>query len=106
MSQEHSHHPTNPSARLALEDGSLFGGVPIGAEGTTLGEVIFNTSATGYQEILTDPSYKGQIVLMTHPEIGNYGVNREDYESGRIHAVGFVVSRLSPFCSSWRAEHT
>lgn len=106
MSQEHSHHAIKQSARLVLEDGSFFNGVSIGATGTTLGEIIFNTSATGYQEILTDPSYKGQIVLMTHPEIGNYGVNREDYESGRIHAVGFVVSRLSPFCSSWRAEHT
>src|SRR6478609_1402119 len=87
-------------ARLALSDGSIFHGYSIGSEGTCYGELVFNTSATGYQEILTDPSYKGQMVLMTHPEIGNYGVNNEDYESAQIHAVGFVVSRLSPFCSS------
>lgn len=97
---------TRQSARLVLEDGSVFEGLSIGATGTSFGELIFNTSATGYQEILTDPSYKGQIVLMTYPEIGNYGVNMDDYESGRIHAIGFVVSRLSPFSSSWRAEHT
>lgn len=91
-------------ARLILEDGSVFHGFSIGASGSTLGEIIFNTSATGYQEILTDPSYKGQIVLMTYPEIGNYGVNREDYESAQIHAIGFVVSRISPQPSSWRSD--
>jgi len=91
-------------ARLILEDGSVFHGLSIGVTGTTLGEIIFNTSATGYQEILTDPSYKGQIVLMTYPEIGNYGVNREDYESAEIHAIGFVVSRMSPQPSSWRSD--
>jgi len=91
-------------ARLALSDGTIYHGYAIGSEGTCFGELVFNTSATGYQEILTDPSYRGQMVLMTHPEIGNYGVNHEDYESAKIHAVGFVVSRLSPFCSSWRAE--
>lgn len=105
---QHTETPviSKPAARLVLEDGTVFHGISIGSEGTTLGEICFNTSATGYQEILTDPSYKGQIVLMTHPEIGNYGVNQDDYESSRIHAIGFVVSRLSPFCSSWRAEHT
>jgi carbamoyl-phosphate synthase small subunit len=91
-------------ARLVLEDGSVFHGRSIGVPGTTLGEIVFNTSSTGYQEILTDPSYKGQIVLMTYPEIGNYGVNSDDFESGRIHAIGFIVSRLSPHTSSWRAE--
>lgn len=95
----------NPqTAKLMLEDGSLYEGSLIGAPGTTFGELVFNTASTGYQEILTDPSYKGQIVLMTYPEIGNYGVNREDYESERIHANGFVVRRLSPTSSSWRSQ--
>jgi carbamoyl-phosphate synthase small subunit len=91
-------------ARLMLEDGSVYEGQCIGVPGTTYGELVFNTSSTGYQEILTDPSYRGQIVLMTHPEIGNYGINSQDFESARINAIGFVVSRLSPFTSSWRAE--
>ena len=72
-------------AKLALEDGTVFTGVGFGAEGEVSGEVVFNTSMTGYQEILTDPSYRGQIVTMTYPEIGNYGVNPEDVESGRPH---------------------
>ena len=72
---------TRPMAKLALEDGSVFTGRAIGAEGETFGEVVFNTSMTGYQEVLTDPSYKGQIVTMTYPLIGNYGVNSEDRES-------------------------
>lgn len=92
------------SARLVLEDGSIYHGLSIGVPGTTLGELVFNTSSTGYQEILTDPSYRGQIVLMTYPEIGNYGINSDDFESSRINAIGFVVSRLSPFTSSWRSE--
>jgi carbamoyl-phosphate synthase small subunit len=87
-----------------LEDGSVYEGQCIGVPGTTFGELVFNTSSTGYQEILTDPSYRGQIVLMTYPEIGNYGINSQDFESARINAIGFVVSRLSPFTSSWRAE--
>lgn len=95
---------TRQSARLILEDGSVYHGLSIGVPGTTLGELVFNTSSTGYQEILTDPSYRGQIVLMTHPEIGNYGINSDDFESSRINAIGFVVSRLSPFTSSWRSE--
>lgn len=95
----------HPPARLVLEDGSVYHGQSIGVAGTSTGELIFNTSATGYQEILTDPSYKGQIVLMTHPEIGNYGINSDDFESARINAIGFVVSRLSPFTSSWRSEY-
>lgn len=98
--------PTDPCipARLILEDGSVFHGQSIGVPGSTLGELVFNTSSTGYQEILTDPSYRGQIVLMTYPEIGNYGINSDDFESTRINAIGFVVSRLSPFTSSWRSE--
>jgi carbamoyl-phosphate synthase small subunit len=99
--RQDEHYP----ARLILEDGSVFQGLSIGVPGTTLGEIIFNTSATGYQEILTDPSYQGQMVLMTQPEIGNYGINRDDFESARIHAVGFVISRLSPTTSSWRSEY-
>jgi carbamoyl-phosphate synthase small subunit len=87
-----------------LEDGHVFHGQAIGVPGTTFGELVFNTSATGYQEVLTDPSYRGQIVLMTYPEIGNYGVNPEDYESSQIHVAGFVVKRLSPYTSSWRAQ--
>jgi carbamoyl-phosphate synthase small subunit len=97
---------TKHPAWLVLEDGSVMEGFSIGAEGTTLGEIVFNTSATGYQEILTDPSYKGQIVLMTYPEIGNYGVNSEDVESEQVHAAGFVVRRLSSVTSSWRAGCT
>ena len=77
-------------AKLALEDGTVFTGVGFGAEGEVSGEVVFNTSMTGYQEILTDPSYRGQIVTMTYPEIGNYGVNPEDVESGRPHLSGFI----------------
>ncbi|MEM0951676.1 MAG: glutamine-hydrolyzing carbamoyl-phosphate synthase small subunit [Cyanobacteria bacterium P01_H01_bin.74] len=91
-------------ACLVLEDGSIFEGKAVGQSGQTFGEIVFNTSATGYQEILTDPSYKFQIVLMTYPEIGNYGINSDDFESKTIQAAGFVVSRLSPFTSSWRAE--
>jgi carbamoyl-phosphate synthase small subunit len=91
-------------AILALEDGSLFRGQAFGARASACGEVCFNTSMTGYQEILTDPSYKGQIVTMTYPLIGNYGVNRQDVESWRPHAAGFVIRELSPLVSSWRAD--
>ena len=91
-------------AILALEDGSIFHGKAFGARATACGEVCFNTSMTGYQEILTDPSYKGQIVTMTYPEIGNYGVNSQDVESWRPHAAGFVIRELSPVVSNWRAE--
>lgn len=91
-------------AILALEDGSLFKGEAFGAHASACGEVCFNTSMTGYQEILTDPSYKGQIVTMTYPLIGNYGVNRQDMESWRPHAGGFVVRELSPVVSNWRAD--
>ena len=91
-------------AWLVLEDGTAFRGRSIGAEGEVFGEVVFNTSITGYQEILTDPSYKGQIVCMTYPHIGNYGVNDEDVESSRPWVEGFVVRELSPIVSNFRAQ--
>ena len=91
-------------AILALEDGSLFHGEGFGARASACGEVCFNTSMTGYQEILTDPSYKGQIVTMTYPLIGNYGINRCDIESWRPHVGGFVIRELSPVVSNWRAD--
>jgi carbamoyl-phosphate synthase small subunit len=92
------------AAKLALEDGTVFTGTSIGAEGEVDGEVCFNTSMTGYQEILTDPSYRGQIVTMTYPQIGNYGVNAEDLESPKPHLAGFVVRELSGRVSNFRAE--
>jgi len=91
-------------AILALEDGTVFHGMGFGARASACGEVCFNTSMTGYQEILTDPSYKGQIVTMTYPLIGNYGVNSQDVESWRPHAAGFVIRELSPVVSNWRAD--
>src|SRR5574337_475288 len=91
-------------AVLALADGLVFEGLSFGATGTTEGEVVFNTSMTGYQEILTDPSYKGQIVTMTYPLIGHYGVNLQDVESWRPHVAGFVIRELSPVVSNWRAD--
>ena len=90
-------------AMLALEDGSVFRGRPFGASGTCEGEVVFNTAMTGYQEILTDPSYKGQIVTMTYPLIGNYGINPQDVESRQPHVAGFVVKELSPVSSNYRS---
>ncbi len=91
-------------AKLALEDGTVFTGAAFGATGEVDGEVCFNTSMTGYQEILTDPSYKGQIVTMTYTEIGNYGVNSEDLESERPHLQGFVVRNRSSLASNFRSE--
>jgi carbamoyl-phosphate synthase small subunit len=91
-------------AILALADGTVFEGSALGFEGETVGEVVFNTAMTGYQEILTDPSYKGQIVTMTCPHIGNYGVAKEDGESRRIWAEGFIVRESSRRPSNWRAE--
>ena len=93
-----------PRAALALEDGSLFEGRPFGRAGEVTGEVVFNTALCGYQEVLTDPSYAGQIVTMTYPHIGNYGVNREDVESARPQVAGFVVRESSTVVSSWRAS--
>jgi carbamoyl-phosphate synthase small subunit len=89
---------------FALEDGTVFGGDGFGERATACGEAVFNTSMTGYQEILTDPSYKGQIVSMTYPQIGNYGVNAEDVESWRPHVAGFLVRELSGVASNWRTE--
>ena len=98
---------TDPQiAKLALEDGAVFTGRAFGASGTSQGEVVFNTSMTGYQEILTDPSYKGQIVTMTYPLIGNYGVNAEDVESKRPHVSGFVVKELAALHSNYRANES
>lgn len=94
------------TAILALEDGSIFPGTGFGARASACGEVCFNTSMTGYQEILTDPSYKGQIVTMTYPLIGNYGVNNVDVESWRPHVAGFVVREVSPLVSNWRADYS
>lgn len=91
-------------AILALEDGSVFVGEGFGAPASACGEVCFNTSMTGYQEILTDPSYKGQIVTMTYPLIGNYGINEVDIESWQPHVAGFVIRELSPVVSNWRAD--
>ncbi|MCX5726115.1 MAG: glutamine-hydrolyzing carbamoyl-phosphate synthase small subunit [Candidatus Saganbacteria bacterium] len=91
-------------AILALEDGTIFEGFSFGAAGEETGEVVFNTSMTGYQEVLTDPSYKGQIVTMTYPLIGNYGINTEDFESDKPHLEGFVVREASGIVSNWRAE--
>ena len=94
------------NAILALENGVWFRGRAVGASGRTTGEVVFNTSMTGYQEILTDPSYAGQIVTMTCPQIGNYGVAPDDVESERPHVAGFVVREASPVASNWRATGT
>ncbi len=93
-----------PPAKLALEDGTVYPGLSFGAAGEVEGEVCFNTSMTGYQEILTDPSYRGQIVTMTYPEIGNYGVNAEDVESGRPWLSGFVVRERSRVASNFRSD--
>src|SRR5262245_36195652 len=95
--------PTPKPAVLALEDGSIFRGRAFGADGIVSGECVFNTSMTGYQEILTDPSYFGQIVTMTAVQIGNYGVNDEDTEADRPKCTGFVVRELSPVVSNWRS---
>jgi carbamoyl-phosphate synthase small subunit len=93
-------------AKLALEDGTVFAGTSIGADGEVDGEVCFNTSMTGYQEILTDPSYRGQIVTMTYPQIGNYGVNAEDVESQKPQLAGFVVREYSRTQSNFRSERS
>lgn len=94
------------SAILALADGSLFSGYTIGVDGQTVGEVIFNTTSTGYQEILTDPSYAEQIITLTSPHVGNVGVNTDDQESYRIWAAGLIIRELSPIVSNWRAKQS
>src|SRR5436190_16625813 len=90
------------SALLTLEDGSVFRGTSIGVEGQTVGEVVFNTAMTGYQEILTDPSYAGQVVTLTYPHIGNTGTNAEDAESRKVYASGLVIRDLPLVASNWR----
>ena len=94
------------TAVLALENGTIYHGQSAGFEGETSGEVVFNTSMTGYQEVLTDPSYAGQIVTMTCAEIGNYGVSPEDVESRKPHVAGFIIRDESPVASNWRAQST
>jgi carbamoyl-phosphate synthase small subunit len=91
-------------AILALEDGTVFKGISVGAEGRTLGEVVFNTAMSGYQEILTDPSYYRQIVTLTYPHVGNVGTNSDDFESTRIYAAGLVIRDLPRLLSNWRSE--
>ena len=93
------------SALLALEDGTIFSGKSIGVNGATSGEVVFNTAMTGYQEILTDPSYFKQLVTLTYPHIGNTGTNKSDFESPRAFAAGLIIRDLSPIASSWRKEN-
>src|SRR6266568_7549374 len=98
---------TNPDAALlVLADGTVFIGNSIGATGSATGEVVFNTAITGYQEILTDPSYCQQIVTLTYPHIGNYGVNNEDVEAGKVHAAGLVIRDLPLIASNFRTSQT
>jgi carbamoyl-phosphate synthase small subunit len=101
-----SHQGTTPPAILALADGTVFVGTSIGATGSTSGEVVFNTALTGYQEILTDPSYARQIVTLTYPHIGNYGVNAEDVEASKVYAAGLIIRDLPLVASSFRADLT
>lgn len=101
-----SQQGTNPPAILALADGTVFVGTSIGAPGSTTGEVVFNTALTGYQEILTDPSYCQQIVTLTYPHIGNYGVNEEDVEANKIHAAGLIIRDLPLIASNFRSHLT
>jgi len=101
-----SRQGTFPPAILALADGTVFPGISIGASGSTTGEVVFNTAMTGYQEILTDPSYCQQIVTLTYPHIGNYGVNDEDVEAGKVHAAGLIIRDLPLIASNFRASRT
>jgi carbamoyl-phosphate synthase small subunit len=98
--------PNQDQALLALADGTLFHGVSIGAAGQTVGEVVFNTSLTGYQEILTDPSYNRQIVTLTYPHVGNYGVNEEDVEASKVHAAGLIIKDLPILESNFRRTVT
>src|SRR5271170_2791219 len=91
-------------ATLALEDGRIFAGEGYGAPGEALGEVVFNTSLTGYQEIATDPSYAGQIVVLTNPQIGNYGTNAADNEAAKPYIEGLIVREFSTISSNWRSE--
>jgi len=101
-----SQQARRPFALLALADGTVFIGTSIGAPGSTTGEVVFNTSLTGYQEILTDPSYCRQIVTLTYPHIGNYGINQEDIEAGKVHAAGLIIRDLPLIASNFRSTIT
>jgi carbamoyl-phosphate synthase small subunit len=101
-----SQQASRPIALLALADGTVFIGTSIGAPGSTTGEVVFNTSLTGYQEILTDPSYCRQIVTLTYPHIGNYGINEEDIEAGKVHAAGLIIRDLPLIASNFRSSLT
>src|SRR5262249_35259798 len=92
------------SCRLVLEDGVAFEGRSVGATGTALGEVVFSTSMTGYQEMLTDPSYAGQILTLTYPLIGNYGVTKDDFESRKVQAAGFIIKQMADAPSNWRSQ--
>ena len=96
----------NSEAILLLEDGSTFRGQSIGIKGSSVGEVVFNTSMTGYQEIITDPSYDSQIITFTNPHIGNTGVNSEDMESLKIHASGIIIRDIGVSSNSWRKTDT
>ncbi len=96
---------TTPAV-LALADGTIFRGISVGADGKTIGEVVFNTAMTGYQEILTDPSYCRQIVTLTYPHIGNTGSNSEAMESSKVHVSGLVIRDCSAIASSWRSERS
>ena len=98
--------PVGPPALLALEDGTVFRGCGFGATGEAFGEAVFNTAMSGYQEVLTDPSYAGQVVAMTCPHQGNYGTNRDDAESARVRVAAFAVREASRRVSSWRGERT
>ena len=98
--------PSFSPALLALADGTVFRGYSIGAPGHTIGEVVFNTAITGYQEILTDPSYARQIVTLTYPHIGNVGVNAEDVEATKVHAAGLIIRDLPVLASNFRMERT
>ena len=93
-------------AHLVLADGTIYTGTAFGAAGTSVGEVVFNTGMTGYQEILTDPSYAGQLVALTYPIIGNYGVTPDDFESRRVQVAGFIVKELADAPSNWRSVGT
>ena len=106
MTQETRRTDERSQAHLVLADGHVWSGVAIGADRTSIGEVVFTTGMTGYQEVLTDPSYCGQIVTMTAPEMGNVGVNPEDLECDRSYVAGFVINQLSPIASNWRARQS
>ncbi|NUO71826.1 MAG: carbamoyl-phosphate synthase small subunit, partial [Frateuria sp.] len=101
-----SQQRAQPAALLALADGTVFPGTSIGAPGSTTGEVVFNTAITGYQEILTDPSYARQIVTLTYPHIGNYGVNEEDVEASKVYAAGLIIRDLPLVASNFRTSLT